>query len=72
MKIRFPNLTDQEIKKFIRDPEQCVFKEIKYNFLNNSLRRKYYESRVIAVTNPMLNRLNKNYNYDYGKQNEVE
>ena len=67
MKIRFPNLTDQEIKKFIRDPEQCVFKEIKYNFLNNSLRRKYYESRVIAVTNPLLNRLNKNYNYDYGK-----
>jgi len=72
MKIRLPNLTDREIKNFIRDPEQCVFKEIKYNFLNNSLRRRYYESRIIAVTNPFLNRLNKNYNYDYGKQNEVE
>jgi len=72
MKIRLPNLTDREIKNFIRDPEQCVFKEIKYNFLNNSLRRRYYESRIIAVTNPFLNRLNKNYNYDYGRQNEVE
>lgn len=63
MKNKLPHLTDQEIKRFIRDPEQCVFKEIRYNFLSNCERRRYYESKIIAITKPLLNRLQRNYLY---------
>ena len=56
MKSKLPHLTADQIKKFVRDPEQCAMKEIKKDFLSNTRRRKYYETKIIDVTNPLLNR----------------
>lgn len=55
MKKKFPNLKEEDIKKFIRDPKQCCLKEVKYNFLSNDYRRKYFEKRLIQTTRPLLN-----------------
>ena len=55
MKKKFPNLKEEDIKQFIRDPKQCCLKEVKYNFLSNDYRRKYFEKRLIQTTRPLLN-----------------
>ena len=55
MKKKFPNLKEEDIKKFIRDPKQCCLKEVKYNFLSNDYRRRYFEQRLIQTTRPLLN-----------------
>jgi len=55
MKKKFPNLKEEDIKQFIRDPKQCCLKEVKYNFLSNDYRRRYFEQRLIQTTRPLLN-----------------
>jgi len=55
MKKKFPNLKEEDIKQFIRDPKQCCLKEVKYNFLSNDYRRKYFEKKLIQTTRPLLN-----------------
>lgn len=55
MKKKFPNLKEEDIKQFIRDPKQCCLKEVRYNFLSNDYRRKYFEKRLIQTTRPLLN-----------------
>jgi hypothetical protein len=57
LQLKFPG-KEEEIKKFVRDEKLCALKVVSYNFLKDNRKRKKYESRIIKIVNPLLNRGN--------------
>tara|TARA_R110002012_G_scaffold181113_1_gene346998 strand:+ start:271 stop:1443 length:1173 start_codon:yes stop_codon:yes gene_type:complete len=57
LQLKFPG-KEEEIKKFVRDEKLCALRVVSYNFLKDNRKRKKYESRIIKIVNPLLNRGN--------------
>ena len=53
---RFPKIDKEVIQQFVRDPKQCRMRVISYKFLSDNWKRRNYESRVIRIVKPLLNR----------------
>ena len=53
---RFPKIDKKVIQQFVRDPKQCRMRVISYKFLSDNWKRRNYESRVIRIVKPLLNR----------------
>ena len=53
---RFPKIDKEVIQQFVRDPKQCRMRVISHKFLSDNWKRRNYESRVIRIVKPLLNR----------------
>ena len=53
---RFPETDKKIIQEFVRDENQCKIRVISHKFLSDNWRRKNYESRIIKIVKPLLNR----------------
>ena len=54
--LKFPKVDKEQIKKFVRDPEQCKLMVKRFNFLSNDSKRLDWERRIIRISKPLLNR----------------
>ena len=53
---RFPKIDKEIIQEFVRDSKQCRIRVISHKFLSDNWKRKQYESRIIRIVKPLLNR----------------
>jgi len=56
LKKRFPEKTEDQIKKFARDPKKCRLRVITKKMFNDRCKRKGWEARVMRRVKPILNK----------------